>query len=308
MPPLNMGGQCPPQIVTPEFWPATQDQYRELLERLCPGEYEAIGRSAGGREIWAAHLELQPGAPIGAIVGGMHGHEAQGPASCCNLLSILKTGRDLKGRAWQGFDCINWAIIFCLNPDGRARMPNSFVGLSVKDVTNYDSGLELDGQRRQRTGDVDPEQMLILGGLFNDAGVDILRHGHLADDVSPERRAALEFVARVRPAVCLELHAHCAPPQFYCPLTPTPAEMVARQIELVDAIVVAGNEAGYGFADKTGEVPGLSTGLYYEVGGAAPMLFESPQGVLDAGPRWDHARIVDVNLFVFEQLARLVSS
>lgn len=307
MPPLNMGGHCPPQIVTPDFWPATPEQYRELLERLCPGEFETIGRSAGGRDLWAATVAMRSGAPTVGVVGGMHGHEAQGPASCFNLLSILKTGRDLKGQAWDGFDRVNWALVFCLNPDARARMPNSFVGLSVKDVTNHDSGLKLDGERRSGQGDVAPEEMLILGGLFNDAGVDILRHGDRADTISPEREAVLGFFERARPQVCLELHAHCAPPQFYCPLTPAPPEIVARQIEIVDCIVAAGNAAGYAFADKTGEVPGLSTALYHEVAGAVPMLFESPQGALDAGPRWDHARIIDVNLFVFRQLVELVS-
>ena len=305
MRPLNLGGHCPPRMATPDFWPATQDRYRELLDRLCPGAYETIGRSAGGRDVWAAHLTPHPGAPTIGVVGGMHGHEAQGPATCCNLLSILQTGRDLKGEAWPGFDRVNWAIVLCLNPDARARMPNSFVGLSVKDVLNYDAGLRADGERNDRRGDVSPGEMMILGGLYNDAGVDILRHAERSDTVSPEREAVLDFIGRTQPRVCLELHAHCAAPQFYCPLTPTPAEVVSRQVEAVGSIVTAGRAAGYEFADSTGEVQGLSTALYWEVAGAVPMLLESPQGVLDAGPRWDHARIIDVNLFVCGQLAAL---
>jgi hypothetical protein len=306
MTPLNLGGHCPPEIVTPDFWPATATAYRELLERFCPGEYEVIGRSAGGREILALQLELSPGAPVLALVGGMHGHEAQGPASCFNLLSILRTGCDLKGRPWPGMDRVNWAVVFCLNPDARARMPNSFVGLSLKDVLNYDAGLMADGERRTASGDVDPDETLILGGLFSDAGVDIIRHPDLADTASPEREAVLAFMAEARPAICLELHAHCAPPQFYCPLTPAPPEVQARQIELTEAIIQAGRRAGYEFADSTGEVTGLSTALYHAVSGAVPLLFESPQGVLDAGPRWDHARIIDSNLLVMAELARLV--
>ncbi len=200
---------------------------------------------------------------------------------------------------------VNWAIVLCLNPDARARMPNSFVGLSVKDVLDYDAGLRADGERNDRRGDVSPEEMMILGGLYNDAGVDILRHAERSDTVSPEREAVLNFIGRTKPRVCLELHAHCAAPQFYCPLTPTPAEVISRQVEAIGSIVTAGRAAGYEFADSTGEVQGLSTALYWEVGGAVPMLLESPQGVLDAGPRWDHARIIDVNLFVCGQLVAL---
>jgi len=294
--------------VTPDFWPAQEPDYRRLLDRLCPGEHEVIGQSAGGREIWGLHLELKPAAPTLGLVGGMHGHEAQGPASCFNLLSILKTGRDLKGKQWPGLEQVNWAIVFVLNLDARTRMPNAFVGLSVEDVRNYDSGLLADGRRKSRRGDIDPGDTLILGGLFNDAGVDIIHHGALADRISPEREAALGFVARVRPQVCLELHAHCAPPQFYCPLTPTPPEVQATQIAWTETIIARGRAAGMEFADNTGEVNGLSTALYHEVSGAVPLLFESPQGVLDAGPRWDHAQIIDVNLFVLAQLAELAQA
>lgn len=146
--------------------------------------------------------------------------------------------------------------------------------------------------------------MLILGGLYNDAGVDLIRHGDREDRASPEREAALEFVARVRPAVCLELHAHCAPPQFYCPLAPTPPEIQARQIALKEAALAAGRAAGLEFAESGGEVRGLSAALYYTVGGAVPLLFESPQGVLDGGPRYTHAQIIDCNLVVMATLAR----
>lgn len=297
----------PPQILTPDFWPADEEAYRALLDRLCPGEYEAIGNSAGGREIWAVHLQPHPGAPTFGVVGGMHGHEAQGPASCFNLLSAIKTGQDLKGRRWP-LPEVNWAIVFCLNPDARARMPNTFVALSVKDVLNYDAGLLADGERKSFSGDVDPADTMVLGGLFNDAGTDIIRHPDLADTVSPERNALLDFIARVQPAACLELHAHCAAPQFYCPLAPTPPDVTARQVELTSAVIAVARAEGLDFADSTGEVTGLSTALYHTVSGAVPFLFESPQGVLDAGPRWDHVQIIDINLLVITELAELCST
>lgn len=303
---MSPGWHHPPHIQTPDFWPASETEYRRLLEGLCPGGYEVIGHSAGAREIFALHLVNADNAPTIGVVGGMHGHEPQGPAACFNLLSALTVGVDLKGHAWPALDTVNWAIVFCLNPDARARMPNAFVGLSVGDVRNYDSGLMADGTRRDFRGDVDPAETMILGGLYNDAGVDIIQHGDVADKASPEREAVLAFMARVRPTACLELHAHCAPPQFYCPLMPVPEKAAVEQLRLTETIIARGRESGYGFADNTGEVSGLSTALYHEVSGAIPLLFESPQGVLDAGPRWDHAKIVDVNLFVIWQLAGLL--
>ena len=46
----------------------------------------------------------------------------------------------------------------------------------------------------------------------------------------------------------------------------------------------------------------MSTALYHAVGEAIPFLFESPQGVLDAGPRWTHAQSIDISLFVLARL------
>ena len=302
--PMNMAGPWPPEIVTPDFWPAREAQYRRLLEGLENGRVETIGRSAGGRELWAVTYRRSEEAPTFCVLGGMHGHEAQGPAACFNLLSLLESGADLKGQAGPEFPEINYVVVPIINPDARARMLNSFVGLSVQDVLNYDAGRTRAGERNARSGDVSPEEMLILGGLYNDRGVDLIRHNDSQAIGSPELEAIFAFIGRTRPDVCLELHAHCAAPQFYCPLAPLPAEAQQRQIALTEAIITEGSEAGYEFAANTGEVAGLSTALYHQVGGALPFLFESPQGVVDAGPQWDHARIIDVNLFVMSRLAR----
>ena len=306
--PLNTSGTYLPRIQTPAFWPADEAEYGAILSRCERARPEVIGHSAGGRELWGLLYDDQPGAPLLGVVGGMHGHEAQGPAACLNLINILETGVDLRGQRSSAIQEANFAIVPLLNPDARARMPNSFVGLSVKDILNYDSGLLSEGQRKEEAGDMDPEEALILGGLYNDAGVDLIRYPGLDEGAPPELRAVMGFISRCRPAACLELHAHAAPPQFYCPLAPLPAAVQTRQIEVTRAVIAAGNQAGYDFAANTGEVAGLTTALYHGVGGAVPLLFESPQGVLDAGPRWDHARIVEVNLFVIGELARLLGA
>lgn len=305
--PLNLNGPWPPEICVPEFWPAGEPAYRKLLAACRHATPHTIGRSAGGRELWGLVYCQNSDRPTLCVCGGMHGHEAQGPATCFNLISILETGQDLKGRRWPDIGAVNYAIIPVINPDARARMPNAFVGLSVQDIRNYDSGLLLSGERNSSRGDVKPAEVLILGGLFNDQGADIIKHADGGADTPPELRAVLNFVAEVRPQVCLELHAHGAAPQFYCPLAPLPAEIQAREIELTEAIIAAGHEAGLGFAPNTGEVPGLSTALYYQAGGAVPLLFESPQGAVDAGPRWTHEQIIDVNLFVIARLTSMLS-
>lgn len=304
--PANMRGDYPPQITTPDFWPADEVAYRNQLDRCLYATVETIGRSAGGREIWGVSCQRREGAPTLAVCGGMHGHESQGPAACFNLIHILQFGKDLKRRRWQ-FPDINYVVVPVINPDARARVPNAFVGLSVQDVKNYDAGLLHNGERNDSRGDVNPADMLILGGLFNDAGIHVNRHPDPADNASPEIAAVARFISRTAPDMVLETHAHCAPPQFYCPFGDLPDEVQARQNAVCLAVIARGAEEGWDFAPNTGAVHGLSTNIYHTVAGALPILFESPQGTLDAGPRLNHEQIIDVNLFVIQTLAHIVA-
>jgi hypothetical protein len=45
-----------------------------------------------------------------------------------------------------------------------------------------------------------------------------------------------------------------------------------------------------------------STSLYHHFGGALPLLYESPQGVLDSKAPWSHEQIIDTCMFVVSQL------
>jgi len=205
--------RLPPRISTPEFWPATFDRFDEILSLRPHCQVEHIGTSAGGRAIHGVTYRGRSGAPTLGLVGGMHGHEPQGPATCFNVISVLGYGRDLKGSTWPAIvDDLSYVIVPVLNPDARARMPNSFVGLSRQDILHYDAGMTLEGVRHEHADeDCDPEQMMILGGLFNDAGQHVNRESDPENLRSPEIRAVMGFMADHRPDIVLEFHAHAAP-------------------------------------------------------------------------------------------------
>lgn len=290
----------PPRIVTPEFWPATFDRFDEILSGAAHCQVEHIGTSAGGRAIHGVCYRGRSGAPTIGLVGGMHGHEPQGPATCFNVISVLGYGRDLKGTAWPEIvDDLNFVIVPVLNPDARARMPNSFVGLARQDILHYDAGMTLEGVRHEPgDADCDPAQMMILGGLFNDAGQHVNRETDPENIRSPEIRALMEFMSDHRPEVVLEFHAHGAPPMLIRPTHLVPDDAQARQRELCEAILARAAAEGIEFSPQVPEATHISTSLYHHFAGSVPILYESPQGVLDAGPAWSHEEIIDACMLV----------
>jgi len=300
MPDRKPQRRLPPRISTPEFWPATFDRFDEILSSARHCQVEHIGTSAGGRAIHGVTYRGRSGAPTLGLVGGMHGHEPQGPVTCLNVISVLGYGRDLKGTAWPEIvDDLNCVIVPVLNPDARARMPNSFVGLARQDILHYDAGLDLDGVRPEHgNDDCDPEQMMILGGLFNDAGQHVNRETDPEAIRSPEIAALMDFMGDHEPDIVLEFHAHGAPPMLIRPVNLVPDEARERQRAICDMILAKAAAEGIAFNPKAPEAEHISTSLYHHFGGAVPLLYESPQGVLDAGPAWSHEEILDTCMFV----------
>lgn len=296
--------RLPPRISTPEFWPATFDRFDEILSTAAHCQVEHIGTSAGGRAIHGVTYRGRSEAPTLGLVGGMHGHEPQGPATCCNVISALGYGRDLKGTSWPEIvDDLNYVIVPVLNPDARARMPNSFVGLARQDILHYDAGMTLEGERYDPSlGDCDPDEMMILGGLFNDAGQHVNRECDPKSIRSPEVRATMEFIADHKPDIVLEFHAHAAPPLMIRPTNLVPADVQQAQQRVCEEIIDAAQAEEILFDGKILASEKCSTSLYHHFGGAMPLLYESPQGTLDSKAPWSHEQITDTCMFVVSQL------
>ncbi|MGC9318954.1 MAG: M14 family zinc carboxypeptidase [Armatimonadota bacterium] len=292
--------RLPPLISTPEFWPATFDRFDRILSSATHCQVEHIGTSAGGRAIHGVTYRGRTGAPTIGIVGGMHGHEPQGVATCLNVITVLGYGRDLKGTSWpQIVDDLNYVIVPVLNPDARARMPNSFVGLARQDILHYDAGMTLEGERHEPgDGDCDPKRMMILGGLFNDHGQHINRETDPESIRSPEIRALMQFMADHRPQIVLELHAHASLPMLIRPDAGLPEDIRQRQQGLCERILEQARAEGIPFNESLPTSDRLSTCLYHRFGRSVPLLYESPQGVLDSEAAWSHEHIIDTCMMV----------
>ena len=292
--------RLPPRIMTPDFWPATFDRFDELLAAAGHCAIEHIGTSAGGRAIHGVVYRGDPDMPTLAVIGGIHGHESQGPAACFNLISVLGYGRDLKGTPWPEISSeLNYVIVPIANPDARGRMPNCFVGLATQDILHYDAGMNAGGERHEHDDvDCDPEEMMILGGLFNDAGQHINRETNPYDIRSPEIRELMSFMADHQPDIALEFHAHSAPPMMIAPVNLVPDDVRERQRGICERLVERASSEGMQFQEQIPASDKISSSLYHHFGGAVPVLYESPQGVLDSTAPWSHEQIIDGCMFV----------
>ena len=221
------------------------------------GRVETLGRTAGGRDIQAVCYgapraghgtttfsgALGAGAfgkrAVGAYrgpnhkklvytsIGGVHGGEFEGIVGLVNLIAVLETGADLRGKAWPGITATaarldRMVLVPVVNLDGRARVPiqmEAFRGRSNHVHEYFNCGAWPDGSLIGWPGvkrhiPLDFAQTQFPGGYPNDAGVNLM-HDDFFGARQPETQALLDFVARERPDLLLNMHTGVAPRDYY---------------------------------------------------------------------------------------------
>lgn len=308
----------------PDFWVTSVAEVAEFLTtRVRRGGVRVFGASAGGRPLRAvSYGEGRGGRQTttfnGALgyrdirawfgaehekkvyvgLGAVHGGEFEGIAGMVNLLAVLETGQDLRGKPWpqltaaaERLDRI--VIIPILNVDGRDRLPLRMIkhrGTDKSIIECLNTGSKLDGtmigwpQCKEHIP-VDFDTVGFPGGYPNDAGVN-LQHDDVLGHPQPETRALLDLLAAERPDLVINMHTG-APPKNYYTRTHQP-QMVEPKLEPVFAdiyvaIHTALTEAGLqGSRDVTLEtvlppksVANLDTAINFHTG-ALSVLIESP--------------------------------
>ena len=151
-------------------------------------------------------------------MASVHGGEFEGIVGIVNLIAVLETGADLRGRTWPGITAAASALdriilIPIVNADGRARVP---LRMGVHRGTDhfvaeyFNTGGQPDGSL---IGWPDCKELIPLdfagtqfpGGYPNDAGVNV-QHDDFFGRPQPETRALLDLVAEERPDVTLNMH------------------------------------------------------------------------------------------------------
>lgn len=239
----------------PEFWVSTLDGVSRFLDtRVHAGKVVAIGTSAGGRPVRAvlygaarqgkgtttfsgslglgdvrAFSGPDAGRKVYMAMAGVHGGEFEGIVGMVNLLSVLETGKDLRGRAWpelaaaaKSLDRI--ILIPVMNPDGRARVPLRMEAHRGRDETipeYFNTGGWSDGKNIgwpdcKRFIPLDFTRTQFPGGYPNDHGVNI-QHDDFLGKRQPETEALLGLAARERPDLILNMHTGAVFPLMHRP-------------------------------------------------------------------------------------------
>ncbi|MCG3147098.1 MAG: hypothetical protein PCFJNLEI_00535 [Verrucomicrobiae bacterium] len=322
-----------------------------MLKKLPQFTVRAIGHSAGKREIIAIEsgereeldatmdnlhsaiasklvppdpTDIYPGTfygtkrrrkPVIAIQGGIHGSELTGTVAGFNLLQVIATGQDLRGKPWPRLAELARAtrIVFLpwLNPDGVARFPlecTSGVPSELEQLLTH--GVLADGTpfkypENKRYFPIPPEKVAFMGCYFNDAGVN-LQYDFTSVRRQPETEAWMSYYLRERPDGILICHCNFGTmidlPEYYVPVGYQ--QIVSRLGGAVRSrLLREGYEIG---RTSWGLMPGLGKpflsqiGATYHVCGGAAFLCEFPAGVKEFFFTPD--QMLDIGLLTLEEV------
>jgi hypothetical protein len=228
----------------PEFWVSTVEGVNRFLdERIHAGEVAVIGTTAGRRAIRAvlygaarqgrgtttfsgslgfgnyrAYVGPDYERRVYMALASVHGGEFEGIVGMVNLLAVLETGKDLRGKDWPGIAAAARAldrviIIPITNVDGRARVPLRMERHRGADETipeyfntgGWPDGRNIGWPQCKQYIPLDFSRTQFPGGYPNDNGVNI-QHDDFLGNRQPETQALLDLAARERPDLILNMH------------------------------------------------------------------------------------------------------
>lgn len=237
----------------PPFWiTSVDDVHRFLREKVKKGKVEEIGRSAGGRPILAvaygsprqgkgtttfsgslgffdvrAYLGPDYAKKVFIGMGAVHGGEFEGIVGVVNLIAVLETGRDLRGKEWPELTAAlakidRLVLIPIVNVDGRARIPlrmEPFAETDNRFHQYFNTGTWADGKpigwpTIKEFIPLDFKRTQFPGGYPNDAGVN-LQHDDFLGQHQPEVQALLNLTAREKPDLMFNMHTGAPPENYY---------------------------------------------------------------------------------------------
>ncbi|MGC9332474.1 MAG: M14 family zinc carboxypeptidase [Bacteroidales bacterium] len=228
----------------PNFWITSVDDVTHFLyKNVKKGRIEVIGKSAGGRLIRSvSYGNSRQGKGTTTFSGSLgfrdvkayrgpdhekkvylgiaavHGSEFEGIVGIVNLISVIETGKDLRGKEWPEINEIvnqldRLILIPIVNPDGRARIPLRMEKYRNSDHTvheylntgGYPDGKIIGWPQIKEFIPLDFGKPVFPGGYPNDAGVNI-QHDDFFGTRQPETQVLFDLCENERPDLIINMH------------------------------------------------------------------------------------------------------
>lgn len=228
----------------PPFWITSVDDVTDFLYKIVKkGRIEVIGKSAGGRLIRSvSYGNPRQGEGTSTFSGSLgfrdikayrgpdhektvylglaavHGGEFEGIVGMVNLIAVIETGKDLRGKEWPEIvELVNQLdrliLIPIVNPDGRARIPLRMEQYQETDYTvheflntgGFPDGTIIGWPQVKEFIPRDFGTPGFPGGYPNDAGVNI-QHDDFFGNRQPETRMLFDLCERERPDLIINMH------------------------------------------------------------------------------------------------------
>ena len=296
---------------------------RRPLQLIAYGHRERITHRAnynsavGARDPAAYADKSARSRPVLLFVGPVHGHETEALTGLTNLIQVMETGTDLRGRDQSALrdlgESCRLLIIPAGNPDGTARFaPGALQGMELDDIRFWGQGTWTDdsfcdwpackAQHPMRGDNVG-----FLGCYFDDDGINPM-HDEFTAPMGPEAPAVLRVAREEAPDLAVSLHSHMHAPALLRPAY-VPLESQAEVRSLAERVYTLLDEDDLthgGLFDpqpEGGPHPApfnLSSALHH-VSGATTFTFECPHGTRDASAcRVGLQEILDIQLTLYQ--------
>ena len=336
-----------PKRKLPGFWVGGMEKLEKQLAEVRNGEVRLIANTPGKRRmqmvsfgepeqvIQQANFNSAIGGrqesaymdkdarykPVILFLGPVHGHEVEGLTGLANLISVMDTGKDLRGKEQTelrelGRRC-RLLIIPAGNPDGIARLePRALQGMAVEDVRFWGQGTWSDDTfcgwpQSKRQHPMVGLNVRFLGCYFNDAGINPM-HDEFFEPMGPEAPAILKVAREQGADLAVSLHSHGSRPALLRPAYVTlDKQQDIRRLAVKYYAILKERGLPYGspFEAKAegGSYPSPFnlTSAMYHVSGTSSFTFECPHGLSgERACKVEFDEILDIQLLLYEAMVR----
>ena len=222
----------------PSWWKVRLPEIRAELKKVSRGRVETILKAKGisavhyGEKEFPEPLNRWPAAASSSnpdsyktsgydpqcvmMIAGVHGAEPEGVVTVLNLIHLLETGIDLRGKTrpllLDLLKRYRLVLVPCCNPDGRKISPDHLEGVTLEEFRRISQGVWKDGStitwaQSKEYFPLPLDRVSFPGGYPNRDGYNIMHDCAPGRLYTKEAEAVLSLVQRCQPDLFLNLHS-----------------------------------------------------------------------------------------------------